>query len=484
MEKNLKVWYSSPQKKVRPRTHLTWGKIEDYHVYVAKNATEGCQFTVKAPEDRNGFTVEVVGDSATPNFKVELLREYYVDCEGAKWPDPVVPENGAFDAKALENVTYLINVVTTDDTVPGEYEFKVVLKEQGEVYGEYPLTVTVWNFAIHPTKHMDTAFGIDKRFLNLRHKSDDPDALYKKYYDMMLDRYHICGYDLPYDILDSRADAYLDDPKVTTFVIPYDVPDETIEAYYKKLSQKQEWLDKSFFYVVDEPCNMEAYEKIKASHERLSRLFPGYNAVSPFFKDPQDGNGVRAVDLLEQFCSVWCPKINLFKDEWFVEYMHERDRKGDRAWWYVCWEPPLPYSNVYVDMEGFHHRVLLWQQYLHDIRGLLYWTTTWWRDCNPWDSASTVRDLSWYVHGDGSLFYPGDRVGIDGPVGSLRFELLRYGIEDFYMLQMAEKAFGREWVDEQVKSVSPNVREYNDDHEQLDRVREVIGNRLSEYFSK
>ena len=52
------------------------------------------------------------------------------------------------------------------------------------------------------------------------------------------------------------------------------------------------------------------------------------------------------------------------------------------------------------------------------------------------------------------------------------------------MLQMAEKAFGREWVDEQVKSVSPNVREYNDDHEELDRVRVTIGEKLSEYFSK
>ena len=484
MEKNLKVWFSSPEKKIRPHSHLTWGKCEEYHIYAAKNATEGCQVSVQSPDVRPNMSIEVLGDRKAGNFQIELLREYYVDCEGAKWPDPVVPDSGRFDLEGECNVTYLINIVTTDDSVAGEYALTVRLCEDGEVYGEYPLTVTVWNFAIHPKKHMDTAFGISKNFIEQRQKTDDIDALYKKYYDTMLTRYHICGYHLPYDILDERADEYLDDPRVTTFIIPYDVPDETIVAYREKLSRKPEWFKKGFFYVVDEPCDMAAYERIEASHERLSRLYPDYQAVSPFFKDPQDGKGVRAVDLLEKFCSVWCPKINLYKDEWFCDYMHRRDAMGDRAWWYVCWEPGLPYSNLFVDMDGFHHRVLLWQQYLHDVRGLLYWTTTWWRDANPWDSASTVQDLSCYCFGDGSLFYPGDRVGIDGPVGSLRFEILRYGIEDFYMLQMAEEVFGREWVDEKVKRVSPNVREYNDDHAVLDEMRVLIGEALSKYFSK
>ncbi len=484
MEKNLKVWFNSPQFKVRPKSHLTWGKCEEYHVYVAKDATEGCQVSFKAPEARPGMKLEILGDTTAGKFEIELLKEYYVDCEGAKWPDPVVPDDGAFSLEPECNVTFLINVVTSAESVAGDYEFTVRLSENGEVYGEYPLSVTVWNFRIDPTKHMDTAFGIHRGFIEKRQKSDDYDALYKKYYDMMLYRYRICGYSLPYDILDPRADAYLDDPAVTTFVIPYDVPDETLVAYHKKLSQKPEWFKKGFFYVVDEPCNMAAYEKIKASHERLSKFYPDYQAVSPFFKDPDDGNGVRAVDLLEQFCSVWCPKINLYKNEWFCDYMHKRDALGDRAWWYVCWEPGLPYSNVYVDMEGFHHRVLLWQQFLHDVRGLLYWETAWWRDCNPWDSAATVRDLSHYIFGDGTMFYPGDRVGIDGPVGSLRFEILRYGIEDFYMLQMAAEVFGREWVDEKIRVVTPNIREYNDDHAALDEMRVVIGEELSKHFSK
>ena len=484
MEKNLKVWFTTPEQKIRPRSHLTWGKKEDYHIYVAKNATEGCQVSFMAPEDRPGFSVEVRGRADEAGFSIEVLKEHYVSCEGALYPDPVVPDCGKFDLEAGINTTYLINIKTTNDTKPGTYKLKVVLKEKGKIYGKYDVKVTVWAFALNPKKHMDTAFGISQQFLELRHKSDNPAELYKKYYDFMLEKYRICSDFLPYDILDPRADEYLDNPAVTSFRIPHEVPDETIAKYYEKLSKNTTWMAKSYFYGVDEPCNMEAYDKILAFHERLSKCFPGYNAVSPFFKDPSDGGGKKAVDLLDGITTVWCPKARLFKDKWFCDRMHEIDARGERVWWYVCWEPGLPYANVFVDMDGFYARVIMWQQWRHDVRGLLYWTPTWWRDCNPWDSASTVRDLSWYCFGDGSMFYPGDRVGIDGPVGSLRFELLRSGIEDFYLLQMAEEAFGRKYVERLVKSVSPNVRDYCDDHDELDRVRILIGNRLSRYYKE
>ncbi len=484
MEKNLKVWFSTPEQKIRPRSHLTWGKVESYHVFVAKNATEGCQVSIMAPEERKGFSLEVVGDTETAGIEFELLREQYVSCAGALWPDPTVPDDGHFDLEEKCNVTYLINVKTTEQSKPGTYTFKVVLKENGKLYGKYTLKVTVWNFAINPTRHMATGFGIEKKFLFLRHPSDNQEELYKKYYDFMLEKYRICAFDLPYDILDPRVDAYLDDPRVTTFLIPYNVEDETIIKYRDKLCSKKEWAGKGFFYVVDEPCNMEAYKRIEEMDARLQKLWPDYPAVFPFFKDPSDGGGVRAVDLLEKFSKVWCPKINLYKEKWFCDYMKNRDADGDRVWWYVCWEPGLPYSNVFVDMDGFHHRVLMWQQYLYEVRGLLYWTTTWWRDLDPWDGASTVQDLSYYVFGDGSLFYPGNRVGIDGPVGSLRFELLRSAIEDFYMLQLAEELFGRKYVERMVKKVSPNVREYCDDHGALDRTRIAIGNKISKYFSE
>ena len=436
-----------------------------------------------APDERKDFSVSVEGDCEKAGVKIELLRECYANCEGAKWPDAVVFDDGRFDLEAGINTTYLINVVTDENSVAGDYEFSVVLKEQGEVYGEYPLKVTIWNFALTNDTRTYMLADIDKQFVFKHQETDNKEELIKKYYDFLLNRYHTCPYGLPYDFSDPRVDEYLDNPKVKAFVLhSARFTDEQLTAIYNKLSKKQEWLDKCFIEVTDEPCRMEHYEKQQKEYARVAAAFPNPKVYTAFFRDPDDGEGKKATDLLSYSSKVWIPKSTLFQTEEFRNCMEEHRSHGDNILWYVCWEPGLPYANMFVDMEGFYHRVLFWQQYMYKAEALCYWTTTWWRACNPWDSASTVCDLSMYCFGDGSMLYPGNRVGVDGPVGSLRLEIVRSAIEDFAMLSLAEKAFGREWVIDKISEVTPSLREYNDDHDALDRVRIEIGNKLNEFY--
>ncbi|MDO4607834.1 MAG: DUF4091 domain-containing protein [Clostridia bacterium] len=482
MEKNFNVWLIRPEKKIRTRTPI--GDESSYNVCLAKNATEPFQVVFLAKEsDQKGISIEVENDHQD-QFEVEVLREHYVSCEGMLWPDPVVPNEYDFDLKKGVNLTYLINVSTKTETVAGNYTAKIIVRQNGEIFGEYPIYVTVWNFALDDTKYMETAFGTQISRIKAHQKSDDYEALYKKYYDTLLDRYHICAYDLPYDILDPRADAYMSDPRVKSFKIPYwGGETDKVVKYYEKLKTNPEWLKKAYFYVVDEPQVMADYDRIKDAYEKLQKVYPNAPMVSPFYMDPRDGNGVRAVELLQKYCSVWSPKISLFKDDWYTEFMRKRNEAGDRIWWYYCWEPPLPYANVFIDMECFYHRVLTWQQYLHGINGMLYWSTTYWEYGNPWEETSTVPYLSPYCFGDGSLFYPGDRIGIDGPVGSLRLEILRSAIEDYQMFQLAAEAFGREYVDEKIASITPKVYIYDDVQWHMNIIRKEIGDKLSEYYS-
>ncbi len=485
MEKNLKVWFTTPERKIRPRSHRTWGKKEDYRIYVAKNATEGCQVSFMAPEDREGFSIDVRGRIKEGGFEVELLREHYVSCDGALWPDPVVPDEGKFNLEAGINTTYLINIKTTENTIPGTYKLKVVLKEKGKIYGKYDLTVTVWAFAINPSDRTYMIADIDKQFVFKHQPTDNEQELFIKYYDFLLNRYHTNPYNLPYDFSDPKVDEYLSNPLVRSFVLhSARFSGEQLSAIHKKLSNNPEWLSKCLIEVTDEPCNMEHYEKQKAEYARVSEAFPNPPVYTAFFKDPSDGGGVKATDLLSYSSKCWIPKSTLFQKKDFRDCMEEHRSHGDKIFWYVCWEPGLPYANMFVDMEGFFHRVLFWQQFMYGADALVYWTTTWWRDCNPWDSASTVRDLSWYCFGDGHLLYPGNRVGIDGPVGSLRLELVRSGIEDFAMLRMGERIFGKKYIDRLIKSVTPNLRYYNDEHDALDEARILLGNKLSRYFKQ
>ena len=492
MDKNLHVTFNSMDKKVLPKAYYPGGQLTSYTVGVARNATDGGQFSVLSREgERKNLKIEVVGDLGK-GVNIEVLREGYVSCEGALYPDPVYVDDCTFDLEEFKNVTYLINVSTTAETVPGNYDFKVALYENGELYNEYNLWVRVWNFTMDSTKYMDTTMGIDTNWLFLQHKTDDREGVFKKYYDTLLNRYHICGRFLPYDILDPRADEYMSDPRVTTFHVPYyssfqkeySDADDKVLAYYNKLKTNPEWLKKAMFYVVDEPQRMDDYERIRTVCEKLSKIFPEYKLVIPYYMDPRDGEGKRAVELMEDYNIVWCPKSSLFREDWLKGYMASRREKGDRTWWYCCWEPPLPYANLFIDMEGFYHRVLFWQQYLYDVKGFLYWQTTHWNNGSPWDVTSTVPELSYYCFGDGSLLYNGDRIGVDGPVGSYRLELVRSAIEDYQMFQLAEQAFGREYVEEQLHKITKNIREYCDDHRLLAKMRMEIGNKLSDYYTE
>jgi hypothetical protein len=164
--------------------------------------------------------------------------------------------------------------------------------------------------------------------------------------------------------------------------------------------------------------------------------------------------------------------------------MKEYVRNGGEMWTYICWEPGDPYANMYVNEPGIDHRLSMWQQYDLGAVGFLYWDCTYW-ECvsDPWTSMATVPWVSSNgispVHGDGSLLYPGSKVGVYGPCGSIRFFAVRDGIEDVMLLKMAEELFGRAWVDAKIDLLSTSVDSFTRDSELFDAVRIEIGNAVS-----
>ena len=57
---------------------------------------------------------------------------------------------------------------------------------------------------------------------------------------------------------------------------------------------------------------------------------------------------------------------------------------------------------------------------------------------------ATVKEINKNIRGDGSLFYPGKKVGVDGPVSSQRLEMIRDGLEDFDYLELADAWLGKQ----------------------------------------
>ena len=155
--------------------------------------------------------------------------------------------------------------------------------------------------------------------------------------------------------------------------------------------------------------------------------------------------------------------------------MAEQKAEGDKIWWYVCWEPGYPYCNLYVNESGIQHVQLFWQQYLYGSEGLLYWDSTHWSGTdNPWTDMATLKDASPDVYGDGSLLYPGNYVGVEGPIASFRLECIRSGMEDYDLLLMAEELLGREAVLELVKPVAKDMVNYTSSIATLQAQRKAI----------
>ncbi|HUU57117.1 MAG TPA: hypothetical protein VMW93_07235, partial [bacterium] len=77
------------------------------------------------------------------------------------------------------------------------------------------------------------------------------------------------------------------------------------------------------------------------------------------------------------------------------------------------------------------------------------------RPVNPWTDDPMAGTAAAYGNGLGAWYYPGEPVGVEGPVSSMRLELLRQGLEDWALFKLVERKRGREYVEERLKALLP-----------------------------
>ena len=95
------------------------------------------------------------------------------------------------------------------------------------------------------------------------------------------------------------------------------------------------------------------------------------------------------------------------------------------------------------------------------------------------------------LNGEGSLIYPGSRVerytgqkNVDGPVSSIRFELLREGIEDYEHLWMLKSLGDQKFADEAASSLVVDVSAFSRNVAELFALREKMARRLEQLTKK
>lgn len=462
---------------------------KSYALYMAKNEDEGAQVFFRAAE-RFGSVAFDITSAPEDGPALTLYRENTVQTGSVNTPDALAPFSGKLTLLRDKTAGMYLRFRAEKDQMAGTYTYTFALRVKEEIVDTYTVDVTVYDFALPDELACATAVGLYKHAISKTHQvweDEQVDVLYKNYYDLLLD-YKVTAYDLPYDILDDAADAYMSDPRVTSFRVPTcDDDDARLAQIYEKLRSNPVWLEKAYFYPLDEPTSKEMLDNLAALCERLNRIAPEIRICTPFFRNINYDKDTDQITFMTGKTTLWCPKSymyitsNIYSDAQMKKYpsfgerMAEREAAGDDIWWYVCWEPGDPYNNLFVDQLGIQHRILFWQQYAHGVDGFLYWGANYWNGVDdPWTDMATVKDLSPDVYGDGSLMYNGNVAGVDGACPSLRLAAIRDGVEDFNLFTMASSLLGDDFVAGKIAEITESLVKYSTDTEQFLAVRKTV----------
>lgn len=221
--------------------------------------------------------------------------------------------------------------------------------------------------------------------------------------------------------------------------------------------EKKGWLDRAYVYWFDEP-DPKDYQFVADGMARIHKYAPKLRRLLTEQPEPAMFGAVN----------LWCPLLNEFNPD----IATQRRRAGEDFWWYICTGPKAPYVTEFIDHPGAVLRTWLWQTWKYNVSGILIWESLYWSSDaaypntlqNPWrDPMSWVsgygetNSRTPWGNGDGRFLYPPNRnvesdrsKYFDGPINSLRWEMLREGIEDyeyFWLLRERTKAAKKRGVD-------------------------------------
>ncbi|MFC7680406.1 DUF4091 domain-containing protein [Paenibacillus sp. GCM10028914] len=183
----------------------------------------------------------------------------------------------------------------------------------------------------------------------------------------------------------------------------------------------------SYFHISDEPTigNLESYEKASQIVRSLLPDFPIIDALSDydFYSRGLVQIPVPANDHMEDFLQ------------------HE----VTPLWTYYCCVQYKQVSNRFFSMPSARNRILGMQLYKYDVTGFLHWGYNFWYSqyaTKILDPFQVTDADAAFPSGDSFLVYPGE----EGPIESIRLEVLQEALQDLRALRLLEDIHGREYV--------------------------------------
>ena len=467
------VWHSIATAKVMRDTDVPTGKTASVKISAAKNEFEPFQLVLRPKKNLNNVRVmprrlKGPGGAEIPSWSVSARNVQYVyvpeptssDVPGGMYPDPL-PEFKPFTAQAGVNSPVWITVYVAPDTKPGDYKGTIDILADGIGKVSVPVELHVWDFALPSVSKLRTAFGCAMGWPVRYHgaKTLEEKRRLIDFYNRDFWRHRVApfspytfyeiktGYadgqiQLDFSDFDLAVQKYF--PLFNSYNLPHfrmhDQAGLNMGADYERLKVEymrmvtehlvnKGQIEKGYNYIFDEPLP-EQYESVLEA-ARLCRMAD--SRIKILLTEQVEPELIGSVD-------IWAPIMDSYEEA----PAKERQAAGEEMWWYVCCGPRHPYPNLFIDYPAVDHRVIPWLTWGYGLNGLLYWEVNYWRD-NPYTTSMsyTPDGKGKWGNGDGQLLYPptndpSNKFLAEGPVPSIRWELVREGIEDYDYFRILE----------------------------------------------
>lgn len=522
------LWTAPPTSRIMPKTPPTEWSAE---LTAAQNEWEPFQIVLTAGEQAVNdvharFDTQwrpTDGGRLFPAEQVFLYREHFIhiktpsprsDAKPGWYPDALIPmapertgypllptakyRGQGFSVPKGQNQPIWVDLYVPKGMSAGTYEGTILVEgrlAQGKPFRRRAhFKLRVRRFALPERPTCKSSFGSLSRAAKWHDvaEGEETTALIRRYEEALIaHRVMPTGFAeaLPRANPDGSIDAtqshpilkhYVNDLHINCFALnafPYgglsDANRELTKTYLRNLYSylvENGWEDMHYIYVFDEPNDANAYEKVRQRAALIHEANPNLKVMCTEQTVPQNpdwGDLYGAVD-------IWCPLWPLHDPKTAAE----RLAAGEELWSYTALcqgEKPTPWWQT--DFPLLNYRIPLWMNWRSRMTGLLYWSTVYWDVDDPWRDPATCYKK---YNGEGSLFYPGEDAGVQGPVASMRLKMVREGMEDYEYLHMLTKLRGQEFADGFVSKVCKDWFTWEKDPAVLYEVRDEIADAIEE----
>ena len=471
------------------------------------------------------------------NKQVGLYLEHYIQIYAISspvgatglWPDALAPLKVPFSMQAqykvVGNRPVWVDINIPAATPAGIYKGSITVTKDEKTIATMNVELEVYGFSLPEETHLITYVNISKgeiaRFYNKPASSPEIDQLSLNYFeflsshrmetwfnDPLVPEIVVKGEDIEVKFNDQRYDYFLNKMKLKRVILEtvprnleVNIKDEPfspgfnkkVKAYLSAVESyfnKNGWRDRLVFNSpIDEPNTMKDYEETRKYAELVHAAVPGIPFLateSPVSDNPEWGT-------LRGYVNNFCVHGNSLNDPEVKKALREEQAKGGEATWYISCDQAYPQPNYFIDAPVLDPVMVPWITERYKMNGILYWAANFWNQTpDPWlDPVTYISGFDcsdgYVLNGEGSLIYPGDRTrrytgqpDVVGPVSSIRFEMLREGIEDYEYIWMLKNKGAADFAEEQVRNMVIDVSTFSRNLEELYLSRRAMAKKIEQ----